>query len=175
MIIKTAHIWIYSVSHCWLIPGFRLLLEDMKEVSRIKRTTWTCNIHYRELSYRDMNKLILVRSGFPEHLYQCTHFSMRLMRPESILKSVTVYLWALGTRHGTHTRRNKHSVTHTSVFCGFIPVFQFRRDMIKAIPLLVISIPPFAIGLVFILMWVLGKLSGRSYLSQYWVMFISLL
>lgn len=40
--------------------------------------------------------------------------------------------------------------------CPFSPYFtfvlQFRRDVIKAIPLVVISIPPFANYLVFVLM-----------------------
>ncbi|XP_053509480.1 LETM1 domain-containing protein 1-like [Ictalurus furcatus] len=77
----------FSILYHTLRKGFRLLLEDVKEVSRIKWTIWINNIHYRELPYREMKRLIL-----------------------------------------------------------------FRRDMIKAIPLLVISLPPFAIGFVFILM-----------------------
>ncbi|KAI4895481.1 hypothetical protein NFI96_016428 [Prochilodus magdalenae] len=70
-----------------LTRGFQLLLEDVKEVRRIKRSMRNDNIHHRALPYRDLERLIL-----------------------------------------------------------------FRRDMIKAVPLLVISLPPFAIGLVFILM-----------------------
>ncbi|XP_053083307.1 LETM1 domain-containing protein 1 isoform X1 [Pangasianodon hypophthalmus] len=77
----------FSILYHTLRKGFRLLLEDVKEVSRIKRTIWMNNMHYRELPYRELKRLIL-----------------------------------------------------------------FRRDMVKAIPLLVISLPPFAIGLVLILM-----------------------
>ncbi|KAI5622921.1 LETM1 domain-containing protein 1 [Silurus asotus] len=77
----------FSILYYTMMKGFRLLLEDVKEVSRIKKTMWMENVHYRELPYRDMKRLIL-----------------------------------------------------------------FRRDMFKAVPLFVISLPPFAIGLVFILM-----------------------
>ncbi|XP_076861009.1 LETM1 domain-containing protein 1-like [Brachyhypopomus gauderio] len=71
-----------------LMRGFKLLFEDVKEVRRIRRNIRSKSIHYRQLPYREMERLIL-----------------------------------------------------------------FRRDMIKAIPLAVISLPPFAICLVFILMW----------------------
>ncbi|XP_060766576.1 LETM1 domain-containing protein 1-like [Neoarius graeffei] len=77
----------FSILYHTLMKGFQLLFEDVKEVSRIKRNMWTKNLHYRELPYREMKRLIL-----------------------------------------------------------------FRRDMIKAVPLLVISLPPFAIGFVLILM-----------------------
>ncbi|KAK3512727.1 hypothetical protein QTP70_023517 [Hemibagrus guttatus] len=77
----------FSIMHHTLMKGFRLLLEDVKEVSRIKWSMWMNRTHYRDLPYREMKRLIL-----------------------------------------------------------------FRRDMIKAVPLLVISLPPFAIGFVLILM-----------------------
>ncbi|XP_027024601.2 LETM1 domain-containing protein 1-like [Tachysurus fulvidraco] len=77
----------FSILHQTLMKGFRLLIEDVKDVSRIKRSLWMDQMHYRDLPYRDMKRLVL-----------------------------------------------------------------FRRDMIKAVPLLIISIPPFAIGFVFILM-----------------------
>ncbi|KAF5901073.1 LETM1 domain-containing protein 1-like isoform X1, partial [Clarias magur] len=77
----------FSILYHTLRKGFRLLLEDVKQVGRIKRSMWSKEIHYRELPYREMKRLFL-----------------------------------------------------------------FRRDMVKAIPLLVISLPPFAIGLVLVLM-----------------------
>ncbi|XP_072521956.1 LETM1 domain-containing protein 1-like isoform X2 [Salminus brasiliensis] len=77
----------FYVLYHTLMKGFRLLFEDVKEVRRIKRSLRSNNIHYRELPYRDLERLLL-----------------------------------------------------------------FRQDMFKAIPLAVISLPPFAIGLVFTLM-----------------------
>ncbi|TSU50016.1 LETM1 domain-containing protein 1 [Bagarius yarrelli] len=77
----------FSILYQTLMKGFRLLLDDVKEVGRIKRNMWMNRLHYRDLPYRQMNRLIV-----------------------------------------------------------------FRRDLIKAAPLLVISLPPFAIGFVFILM-----------------------
>uniref|UniRef100_W5L4E0 LETM1 domain-containing protein 1-like n=1 Tax=Astyanax mexicanus TaxID=7994 RepID=W5L4E0_ASTMX len=77
----------FYVLYHTLMKGFKLLFEDVKEVRRIKSSMRSNSIHYRELPYRDMERLLL-----------------------------------------------------------------FRRDMIKAIPLIVISLPPFAIGVVFTLM-----------------------
>ncbi|XP_062843241.1 LETM1 domain-containing protein 1-like [Trichomycterus rosablanca] len=76
-----------SVLYRTLMRGFHLLFEDVKEVRRIKRVMRTSNVQFKELPYRDMERLVL-----------------------------------------------------------------FRRDMVKAVSLLVISIPPFAIGFVFLLM-----------------------
>uniref|UniRef100_A0A6Q2X877 Letm1 RBD domain-containing protein n=1 Tax=Esox lucius TaxID=8010 RepID=A0A6Q2X877_ESOLU len=68
--------------------GFRLLFQDVREVKVIKTRMLTKGIEFKDLPYRDMEKLR-----------------------------------------------------------------QFRRDMTKAIPLLLISIPPFANYLVFVLMY----------------------
>uniref|UniRef100_A0AAY5EJ40 Letm1 RBD domain-containing protein n=1 Tax=Electrophorus electricus TaxID=8005 RepID=A0AAY5EJ40_ELEEL len=77
----------FYVLYHTLMRGFQLLFEDVKEIRRIRRNICRNSIHYRQLPYREMERLIL-----------------------------------------------------------------FRRDMIKAIPLAVISLPPFGICLVFILM-----------------------
>ncbi|XP_030634094.1 LETM1 domain-containing protein 1-like [Chanos chanos] len=81
----------YVLYHTFM-RGFQLLFEDIREVRRIKRSMCRNNIQYRQLPYRDMERLMM-----------------------------------------------------------------FRKDMIKAIPLAVISLPPFAVCLVFVLMYLFPR------------------
>uniref|UniRef100_A0A3P8X398 LETM1 domain containing 1 n=1 Tax=Cynoglossus semilaevis TaxID=244447 RepID=A0A3P8X398_CYNSE len=77
----------YQLYHTF-VEGFKLLFSDIKEVRRIKTKMYSGGVEFRNLPYREMEKLR-----------------------------------------------------------------QFRRNMIKAIPLVVISAPPFANYLVFVMMY----------------------
>ncbi|XP_031146104.1 LETM1 domain-containing protein 1 isoform X2 [Sander lucioperca] len=77
----------YQLYHTFT-EGFKLLFRDAKDVQRIKAKMFSDGVQFKDLPYREMEKLR-----------------------------------------------------------------QFRRDMIKAVPLVVISIPPFANYLVFVLMY----------------------
>ncbi|XP_037629169.1 LETM1 domain-containing protein 1 [Sebastes umbrosus] len=77
----------YQLYHTF-VEGFKLLFRDAKEVQRIKSRMFSDGVQFKDLSYREMEKLR-----------------------------------------------------------------QFRRDVLKAVPLVVISIPPFANYLVFLLMY----------------------
>ncbi|XP_066527350.1 LETM1 domain-containing protein 1-like isoform X2 [Hoplias malabaricus] len=90
----------FYVYYHTLMRGLQLLFQDVKEVRRIKRSMRTNNLCYRELPYRDMERLLL-----------------------------------------------------------------FRKDMIKAVPLFVISLPPFAIALVFTLMCLFPR---QLLFSHFW-------
>ncbi|XP_065141503.1 LETM1 domain-containing protein 1 [Paramisgurnus dabryanus] len=78
----------FYVLYTTFFRGFRLLFQDAKEMQRIQTRVLTTNIDFKDLPYRELEKLR-----------------------------------------------------------------QFRRDLIKAIPLVVISLPPFANYFVFILMY----------------------
>ncbi|CAL1606458.1 unnamed protein product [Knipowitschia caucasica] len=78
----------FYLLHHTLLEGFRFLFRDANEVRRIKSKLYNERLHYKDLPYREMEKLR-----------------------------------------------------------------QFRRDLIKAVPLVLISIPPFANYIVFVLMY----------------------
>lgn len=89
-----------------------------------------------------------------------------------VSKTCPTERWRNSDRWGCPCRDNTHTHTHVYKYILFLQrqnspppplcvsissfpsVLQFRRDVIKAIPLMLITIPPFANYLVFVLMWV---------------------
>lgn len=100
---------------------------------------FTAGVQFQDLPYRDMEKLRQVGSPRP---------------PAAGAGAAGGLIGSMSAQGGSLRRRSAFSEQPPALFWG--PVcrlcLQVRRDLIKAVPLMLISLPPFANYLVFVLM-----------------------
>uniref|UniRef100_A0ACB8ELK8 Uncharacterized protein n=1 Tax=Sphaerodactylus townsendi TaxID=933632 RepID=A0ACB8ELK8_9SAUR len=138
------------------LKGIRIFYAEVKEIRRIKANMSHKNIQFYQLPYREMERL---RQRYSETAQLPCHsvgpsFAAVLVqiKKNGMDRLALAYLNTLTTQWNTLKAMGNDSLCHPH-----IPVLGFRRDLIKAIPIGILSLPPFANYLVLVLMYLFPR------------------